>query len=283
MSLFTKIKSIKQNVDKTKKFLDDPKAALGLDRDNVILEQATPLTKRVFNVEQLKANMGTGLARPNRYVALISSPRVLVNENNQFLVYRTTGAALPGKNLFTSQSKPIGYGPIVRYPYQNSYGQLDITFLTDSDYKEYKYFSLWTDSIVKGATNKTFSRGGYHLNNYRDDYRCLISLFGYNDEGISTYSCFFADAFPRDIQPVTLGWDQNDQVLQFTVTFDFTHWYDQDTPEIMIGKKDIAKGGEVDVFTNLLESGFSAMNITGAGASLPQDIRDAKNALKDFF
>ena len=51
----------------------------------------------------------------------------------------------------------------------------------------------------------------------------------------------------------------------------------------MIGKKDIASGGEVDIFTNLLESGFSAMGITGPGASLPQDIRDAKNALKDFF
>ena len=48
MSLFTKIKSIKQNVDKTKKFLDDPQAALGLDRDKVILEQSQPLNKRVF-------------------------------------------------------------------------------------------------------------------------------------------------------------------------------------------------------------------------------------------
>ena len=101
MSLFTKIKSIKKNVDKTKKFLDDPQAALGLDRDRVVIEQSQPLNKRVFNVEQLKANLDTGLARPNRYVALISSPRVLANENNQFLIHRTLGAALQGKNLFT--------------------------------------------------------------------------------------------------------------------------------------------------------------------------------------
>ena len=49
MSLFTKIKSIKKNVDKTKKFLDDPQAALGLDRDRVVIEQSQPLNKRVFN------------------------------------------------------------------------------------------------------------------------------------------------------------------------------------------------------------------------------------------
>jgi len=283
MSLFTKIRSIKKNIDAVKRFTDDPRGSLGLERDQVIQEQAQPLKKRIFNVENMKANLPVGVARPNRYVALISTPRVMANIPNQFLVHRTLGASLPGKNLFTSQSKPIGYGPVIRYPYQNSYGQMDITFLTDSDYTEYKYFSLWMDSIVKSATNKNFSRGGFHLNNYREDYNCLVSLFGYNEEGVSTYSCFFVDAYPRDIQPVTLGWDQNDQVLQFTVTFDFTHWYDQDTPEIMLGKKDIARGSEVDVFTNLLESGFSAANITGPGASLPQDIRDAKNVLKDFF
>jgi len=280
MSVFTKIKSIKKNIDSTKKLFDDPKGALGLDRDAIAQREGSPLQRRVFNVEQLKANLPKGLARPNKYVALISTPPVLGKVDNTFLVYRTIGASLPGKNLFTMQSKPIGYGPVVRTPYQNSYGQLDLTFLTDSDYREYKYFSLWTDSIVKGATNKNFSRGGFHLVNYREDYRCLISLFGYNDEGVSTYSCFFVDAYPRDIQPVTLGWDQNDQVLQFTVTFDFTHWYDQDTPEIMVGKKDIARGSEVDVFTNLLESGFSAL---GIDSSLPSDIRDAKNVLKDFF
>lgn len=283
MSLFTKIKSIKKNVDATKRFADDIKGGLGLDRDKVIQEQSTPLQKRVFNVEQIKSHLGNGLARPNRYVALISTPPVLGSLSSQFLVHRTLGASLPGKNLFTSQSKPIGYGPIVRYPYQNSYGQLDITFMTDSTYAEYKYFSLWTDSIVKGATNKNFSRGGFHLNNYRNDYRCLISLFGYDEAGVPQYSCFFVDAYPRDIQPVTLGWDQNDQVLQFTVTFDFTHWYDESIPEVMRGKKDIAEGGEFDVFTNLLESGFAAAGVTGPGASLPQDVRDAKNVLKDFF
>ena len=140
MSLFTKIKKFKDTAEKVKDFTG--RLGDGSISDNTrteIINDTARLGPRIPQIDTIKANFNTGLASPARYAVLISTPQSLKTDAS-FLTFRTQNVSLPGKSLLTSEAKPKGFGQVVRYPYQNLFGQLEMTFICDEDFKEYKIF-----------------------------------------------------------------------------------------------------------------------------------------------
>ena len=286
MSLFTKIKKFKDTAEKVKDFTG--RLGDGSISDNTrteIINDTARLGPRIPQIDTIKANFNTGLASPARYAVLISTPQSLKTEAS-FLTFRTQSISLPGKSLLTSEAKPKGFGQVVRYPYQNLFGQLEMTFICDEDFKEYKYFSAWMDSIVKGPNNKNRSTPGFDLVSYRSSYNCLISIFTYRQDGTVSYSNFLADAYPRDLTPVQLSWENQSQLLTFNVIFEYAHHYDETTKDFLEGVPNLLGGinnENVSQITNLLDSAFGAFGIDSEIPQVIRDIDSVTNGTLDFF
>lgn len=280
MSIFSKIRNIKKQAQKVGDLASSIQDGnVFEDRRERILEDTARVGNRIGGINKIKSTLESGLASTNRYAVLISTPRSM-GEDASFLTFRASRVNLPGKNFLTSEAKPKGFGSVIRYPYQNAFGQLGISFLTDDDMKEYKYFSQWMDSIVKGPNAKHKATPGFDLVSYRESYNCLISIFTYNKTGTVSYASFIADAYPNSMEPVNLAWSNGSEALEFNVVFEYSHHYDEQTKDVLAGVPDLLGGinsGQVSQITNILDASFGAF---GIDSRIPQDIRDIDSLLR---
>lgn len=164
------------------------------------------------------------LAKGCRFVARIvpvGKYVVAINQNNmaQDLVYLCESTELPGRGMMSVDLRY--YGPSFKVPFQSSYEDINMTFLTRAEGFERQFFDDWLTCI--NPTN-TFDFS------YRDDYKCNIELFqfgdgsdGSGDKPKAIYSFTLQDAWPTQVaaQPVTWA---DDQFLRLGVTFTY-HWW----------------------------------------------------------
>ena len=85
------------------------------------------------SISGFKSSFTGDLARPNRFEVDVPIPFTLLAyvKTNRNLKYRCENANLPGRTLATIEQKT--YGPIEKFPYQNTYSDIDLTFIVDDD------------------------------------------------------------------------------------------------------------------------------------------------------
>ena len=95
------------------------------------------------SINDFKSSFKTDLARPNRFEVDIPVPLTLLAyiQTSQNLKMRCENANLPGRTLATIEQKT--YGPIEKYPYLNTYTDLDLTFIVDGDMNQKVFFDGW--------------------------------------------------------------------------------------------------------------------------------------------
>mgnify|MGYP001571482611 CR=1 FL=1 len=127
----------------------------------------------MMNVEAFKANMYMGIAKPNRYDVLISSPTRGFSPEIGMVAEE---AMLPGKSLAT---RTMGlYGPTRKNPYQEVNTDLQITFICSSDMWERKWVEEWMRKVVN-------PKSGYF--GYYNDYISQIIIRQQDELGFTTY------------------------------------------------------------------------------------------------
>jgi len=232
-------------------------------------------------INQISGNLNTGINKPSRYAVYLTPPRILANQNTSYLLFRTTTAELPGLTINRLTTKPLGYGNARNLPTAlNIFPDITIEFLASADQREYKFFSAWTDGIVKRPNDKAENTKGFHTVNYLHDYSCNMSIVLYSETGDSVYECFFNELYPVQVNPIPLSWDANDQAFRFSITFAYTNWYDRtirDSIETkfpkILGGIDTRIGSQI---AGALNTGFS---VFGVQSTLPTNVSDALNVI----
>lgn len=153
----------------------------------------------------------TDLARPSRFDVLIPPMRGYGYMSEQ-LSLRCENAELPGRTFMTHDQKI--YGPTEKYPYQNSYNDITLTFIVSGDMSERKYFDGWMEAINPTATFN-FS--------YKADYITNIQVRQYDVTGKMTYGVSLIDAYPIAINQLDLDWS-SDGHHKLSVVFAYTYW-----------------------------------------------------------
>jgi hypothetical protein len=82
---------------------------------------------------------------------------------------------------------------------------------------------------------------------YYDDYRGQIEIRKYDDTGNVTYTCKLIDAWPKQVAPLQVEWENGDQFLIQSVQFqywlftdntnNFIQEFDEDGNKIISGVK----------------------------------------------
>jgi len=168
------------------------------------------------------------VARTNLFEVMLSIPTVMGSSSatTQKLSLYAEGAQLPGLNIQTDNIKRYGVGPMESVPYSIQNNDITVNFIGDGKGEIYKYFYNWMHSIVKGdsfITSGGSSASGlapYEVE-FKEDYRCTLTILTFNEQGQNVLEYELYDAFPKNLPDITLNWSDNSTMMQFGVTFGY--------------------------------------------------------------
>jgi len=166
------------------------------------------------SISEFKSSFRGDLARPHKFDVNVNIPLVLIPyvSGARSLVYRCENANLPGRTLATTEQKT--YGPIEKYPYLNTYSDIDLTFVVDDDMQQKILFDAWLNFINPLYNNNI---------RYKQEYATIITINQYDVTNQISYSCNLYDAYPISINQMDLDWS-GDGYHKLNVTFAYTYW-----------------------------------------------------------
>lgn len=165
-----------------------------------------------IGINDFISNFEGGGARPNLYRVTILSPYVI---NQRKTTYMCKAASVPASNMGLADVSYMGRR--IKVAGDKEFPAWTATFYEDTDYVNRKSFERWLWTIQGHETNEG-------VTNPRDYYSDILveQLDRNGGEAIATYT--LKDAFPTEVSEITLGYDQNDAVEEFTVTFEMNYW-----------------------------------------------------------
>ena len=180
---------------------------------------------RSFNINQFRTEIvNSGVLPTNRFLVIFTPPQSL--GTSEALTLRCENATIPGVNFFTSQTIRYGYGQTERRPYLPTFNPITLSFIVDTRSTIIDYFNLWTNSIV----NYNMSQGMYsgspspYVMSYKDDYISKqMQIYVYDYENKRQIKVTLYDAYPLSTTDVSLGWGQENEIMKYSVSLQYTH------------------------------------------------------------
>lgn len=175
-----------------------------------------------FNVERFKSALTNGGARPNQFAVQLSYPTYVAGQSiavarSPFLV---NIAELPGQ---TVNPAIVQYrGREVKFVGDRIFAPWTITVLNDAEMSIRTAVEQW----MGGMEDYAGKFGRLQPSEYQRD----LQVFQLDRNGNILKSYTLANAFPVDLSPVALDFGANDQISQFTVTFQYQHFTTSNNP-----------------------------------------------------
>ena len=165
-----------------------------------------------FSVENFISTIQrSDLARQNRFIVEIG--------DSEFVSLLATSTTFP---LLSINVKPYKvFGPSYQRPISSEYGGdgITVSFLVDRDMIVKKYFDTWTQSVVAPT-------GGV---NYQAEYIKPVVIKQLNAQDQVVYSVKLIDAFPRNLNLMSLNQAAQNQVHTLDVLFAYRYWISLET------------------------------------------------------
>ena len=168
---------------------------------------------QVFNVERFKSALTNGGMRPNQFAVQLSFPTYVAGSATAvskapFLV---SVAELPGQ--IVNPAIVLYRGREVKFAGDRIYAPWTITVLNDSQMSVRNAVEQWMSGIEDLQTKIG------RLN--PAEYQRNLDVFQLDRNGNILKSYTLLDCFPVDISPVGLDFGANDQISNFTITWQY--------------------------------------------------------------
>lgn len=175
-----------------------------------------------MNISSFKSALTGGGARPNQFRCRLIFPAVIPNaaqasRAGEFLCEATV---LPASNLGVATA--MYRGRRIPLAGDRTFQAWQITIVNDADFTLRNAFEAWTHYI----NNVRDNTGVQNPNLYSVDMG--VDHLDRNDNVIKTYN--FIGAFPVSVDPINLGFGENDSLEKFTVTIEYINW---DSPDLL--------------------------------------------------
>ena len=183
-----------------------------------------------FNVGDFRAQISNskfgGLALSNKFIVRITPPSKIFGgkgdsfPNMEQLTFFCSTTNLPGKTINTVDNKPYAYGQVNKMPLSRSNDSLTTTFFGDSNYLIMGFFQRWLNFIVQDG-GEVWDNRGYREIGYKEDYARTIEIIGYDYDSSEKVVYTLYEAYPTQIGAVSMGWEQNDTLIQIPIEFTY--------------------------------------------------------------
>lgn len=183
--------------------------------------------QNLINAKSIPENGATlyGSARDGEKVAnWLSESSFAKGDLNDTFRFRCEAAEFPGKSIATTDD--TSYGATVKYAYDTTYNDINLTIMASEDMRERAYFEIWMDNIVfTPHKNQNINDVTGGLIRYYDEYAYggKVTVTQVNDQGIQLVKYKMENAFPIALSPMTANWGENDTYQRFNVTMSYRY------------------------------------------------------------
>lgn len=159
-----------------------------------------------------------GLARSNRYIVEISTPNVLLGNQEAMHTLKEIpiicdAVSLPSMNI-DSQPHRI-FGESREMPYGVSYQPINLSFHVDAEFKVKKLFDDWMDGIIDPVSRSIA---------YYTDYLSRITLTMIDiQEDKEKYKIELIEAWPKATGDIYLS-SESREIMKLPVIFQYKSW-----------------------------------------------------------
>lgn len=200
-----------------------------------------------FNIQEFSSQVNKhGVSTNNLFVSSITLPDTMqslmqnpqevttdteksqstsVQDYSQMLTFLCRTVQIPDLNIDVANIQPEGYGNPHRRPTNMQFGQLQMVFMVDAQYRTLAYFQRWLQSIINYDTS--IPRGEVDLRKkffmaYKKDYQATIdvTMYSYASEQF-TYNHKFAGCYPTSVGGIQLAWENQAEIMLLPVTFTY--------------------------------------------------------------
>lgn len=164
-----------------------------------------------FNINQFKAELVGGGARPTLFQVQITNPiDPAADVKIPFLV---RSAGIPSSSL---GSYEVSYfGRSVKYAGDRTFEDWSVTVINDEDFAIRNALEAWSNAINSHDSNLRALPQDYKSN-------ALITQFSKDGSPLRTY--VFEGLFPVAIDGIGMDWEARDQIEEYGVTFQYDMW-----------------------------------------------------------
>ena len=161
---------------------------------------------------------GTGVASANMYSVEMAIPNVVRSAYPGFHDLRAINlfcdsTQLPDQTISTAQVRT--YGEVRESPYENLYGNVNMSFICDSDYKTKHFFDTWIQNISDPNTR--------HMNYYQDYTVPVIRITALNNNEAEVYRVALYECYPKQLQAVTMDYGSK-EIVKVQVSMNYKYW-----------------------------------------------------------
>ena len=180
----------------------------GAGYDAPKVSQPTIEFERGKGIEDFKAQMRSGFARPNLFRVDISSVK-----SDKAAKYRMScfQAQIPGISLSTTD-KDIGFRSVA---YQKLFSDMTLGFYVSSGLEEHQFWQAWIDYIVNAKTNHFTLPKSYYG---------TVTVTQISRTGGPSGQWVFHDAYPKALDPIALDYGTNDAAMTMNTTLTYRYY-----------------------------------------------------------
>ena len=172
-----------------------------------------------FNIATFKSNgLVYGGARPSLFNVFLSVPSGIGIDNvsvDKFrFVCRT--AELPESSV--SNIEIPYFGRKIKVAGERSFSDWSVTVMNDEDFSVRSMFETWSNAINRLVSNVR------DPNLSAEQYKTDLEIVQYAKDGKILRSYGLVGAFPTQISGISLDWNSQNAIEEFTVNFSYDYW-----------------------------------------------------------
>jgi hypothetical protein len=160
----------------------------------------------------------SNIVRPNRFLVYIEPPEGLLDStvSPDRMKFYVQGATIPDRTFGDIEMKY--FGMTYKLAGNESISDLTVTFINDSSWEIRDFFEAWANAV----SNRNDSTKSYAADLYTGS-SVTVHQIGFNGEILSAYRYYYI--FPKVVSEIELNMDTTDSHETFTVTFDYSYFY----------------------------------------------------------
>jgi hypothetical protein len=184
----------------------------------------------MFRIDDFRAVISPReFMRNNKFRARISYPLGLTDpasiETMRMVEFYCEHVRLPGVASRTHDVARYGYGPTEQRPGKPQFVDVNMTFLSDGDGENVKFFRRWMN-LIHPFDFREGMQGNVYTVKYRNQYVTEVRLDSFNEQTRRTSSIVLRDAFPVNLDNIDMNWMDRNNLQKFTVVMAYTDWFE---------------------------------------------------------
>jgi len=184
-----------------------------------------------FDVNAFKQNIGNyGTLQNNKFEVSIPVNAALgkistmgSSDLAKLMTFRACDTALPGLKIQTGDNLIYGIGPAQKMPYNITYTDSTISFISDANGEIYNFFYGWLNYIIQFSTINNGGIPSFQLA-YKDNYTTSITIKTFENEGNPVMTHTLNKAFPTYLEEIPLSWENGSNLMKVTVGISYFTW-----------------------------------------------------------